>query len=354
MTYAIGAITYRNGQRYAQINYFKKLAELAVERDVTFFVFGVGDVDLANKRIHGLIYAPQKQKWVRKWMPYPHIVYDHVRYHPTAQFKQYRQLRESGLMRFSYNGYAHKLIVIAHLQSFPELAPYMPTTEKVERFSDFATFVADGPTIVKPINGTGGRDIYKVEKSGERYTIEGKGMARDTISRTELRRWLERLQQQERYMMQRWMPIRYNGRTCDTRVLIQKNGEGLWSYTGMGTRIGRAHNIAANLAKGASAIRTEHFIERYLHRDPTPIVAEIERVSLMIAQRLEERFGNFVEFGLDIGILPDGSFQLIEANSKPDRKIFLRTNQPEQAKQAIQKPLEYHLHLCKKQDELRT
>lgn len=346
---SIGAITYRTEQRYASINYFKKIAIAARQRGVPFFVFCVDDVDVEKQKIHGLWYEPKLQKWVRRWTPFPTIVYDHVRYHPTPQFKRYIKLRQSGFMRFSYNGYAHKLIVIDYLSSFPELAPYMPETEKIEQYEDFKAFVEKGPAIVKPINGTGGRDIYKIECEGNEYTIIGKETSYHNIAEREMKKWLESRIAQERHMVQRFIPIQYDGRTCDTRVLIQKDGDGKWSFTGMGTRIGRANMIASNLAKGARAIRTDMFIQQYLGLDPEPILAEIEAVGIQIAERLEQRFGSFVEFGLDIGIMPNGKFQLIEANSKPDRKIFMRTNQPEQSIQAHKKPLDYHIYLCKEQ-----
>lgn len=344
---SIGIITYKTDKRYAQINYYKKLAEKAEYYQVPLFLFSVDDVDLKNRQINGVWYQPQQKKWFRKWTAFPTVVYDHVRFHPTPQFKRYIKLRESGLMKFSYNGYSHKLGVIQHLSTFPDLAPYIPETEKVERFSDTLHFIHNGTTILKPYNGTGGRDIYRIEKVGDRYQVQGKDVLQESMSETELKTWLDRVVQKERFMIQRMIPIQYEGRTCDTRVLLQKNGEGKWSFTGMGTRIGRAKAVASNLAKGASAIRTDQFIERYLGKDPQPIMEEIQRVGIQIAEHLEKRFGSFVEFGLDIGIMPDGRFQLIEANSKPDRKIFIKTNQPKQFEQAIRKPIEYHLYLCK-------
>lgn len=344
---SIGAITYKIENRYAQIKYFKKLSEIAKKYDVPFFVFGVDDVDLKNRRINGLWYSIRQQKWVRKWTDFPKVVYDHVRYHPTPQFRRYVKLRESGMMKFSYNGYAHKLIVMQHLSSYPDLEAYIPTTEKVFSFDEVLLFIEQGPAILKPYNGTGGRDIYKLVKLGDKTVVNGKGSIIGEMTDSELRQWILQLITKERFVIQRLIPIVYKGRTCDTRVLVQKNGDGKWSFTGMGTRIGRANAVASNLAKGASAIRTDQFIETYLGLDPKPIMDRIEEVSVLIAKRLEEKFGSFVEFGLDIGIMPDGHFQLIEANSKPDRKIFLRTNQLAQLEQAIRKPLEYHLFLCK-------
>ncbi len=351
MNYSIGAITYRSENRYAQINYFKKLAEVADRYSVPFFVFAVDDIDLKSRRINGLWYIAQQQKWVRQWTQFPTVVYDHVRYHPTPQFKRYIKLRESGLMRFSYKGYANKLSVVQYLLTFPELVPYIPATEQLTQSGDTFDFIHQGPAIIKPVNGTGGRDVYRIEKQAEHYIVRGKGIPKGNMSKAELKKWIVQLTSKERFMIQRLIPIEYEGRTCDTRVLLQKNGEGQWSFTGMGTRIGRANAVASNLAKGASAIRTDQFIESYIKKSPQPIIEQIERIGLQIAECLERRFGSFVEFGLDIGIMPDGHFQLIEANSKPDRKIFIRTNQPKQLDQAIRKPLEYHLFLCKQLKE---
>lgn len=348
MNYSIGAITYRVGNRYAQIKYFQKLALLAQRYKVPFFVFCVDDVDIKNKQIRALHYITAQRKWVRRIMHFPTVVYDHVRYHPTPQFKRYKKLRESGIMHFSYSGYAHKLNVVQYLSSFPELAPYIPATEQLTGFQEAIDFIHDGATIIKPLNGTGGRDIFGIEKQVDHYIVRGKNVPKERMTEPDLKKWFQDLTNKERFMLQRMIPIQYEGRTCDTRVLIQKNGEGKWSFTGMGTRIGRANAVASNLAKGASAIRTDEFIEKYIGTAPQPIMEKIETVGLQIAERLEQRFGKFVEFGLDIGIMPNGHFQLIEANSKPDRKIFIKTDQPKQLDQAISKPLEYHLYLCNK------
>lgn len=344
---SIGAITYQSEQGYAQLKYFKQFAILAKQHDVPFFVFSVNDVDIDKKRIKGLWYNEHTNQWVRKTSPFPAIVYDHVRFHPTEQFRRYVALRQSGLMKFSYNGYANKYIVMEYLSSFPELEPYIPKTIKVDDFEEVLSFIEKQPAILKPFNGSGGRDVYKLEKAKQLISISGQSVGQRTLSIDQFKHWIKKLRSKERYLLQQYIPIQYDGRTCDTRVLLQKDGAGRWTFTGMGTRIGRLQSVASNLAKGATAMRTDQFIKKFLHLQPESIIEEIKRVCLMIAKRLENHFGNFVEFGMDIGIKPNGTFQLIEANSKPDRKILLKTKQYEALDQAIRKPFEYHLYLCK-------
>lgn len=350
---SIGVITYKmSPQKYSQMKYFEKLTEVAHQHKVRFFAFSVDDLDLKRKQIHGLFYSPVKKKWERRWTPFPTIVYDHVRYHPTEQFKRYVQLRNSGLIPFSYKGYSHKLGVMEYLSSFQDLKPFIPETEKVEDFEGIIHFIKGGPALLKPVNGTGGRDIYLLEEKNGKFLLSGKTSGNEwvtnkAVSLPMLKEVLLPILTKEKYMIQRKIPIQFQGRTCDTRVLIQKNQVGEWSLTGMGTRIGRSNRIVSNLAKGAHAVRTDEFIRTFVGKEPDPILQEIEEVSLKIGKRLDQKYGNFVEFGLDIGITPEGRFQLIEANSKPDRKIFLKTNQLENFKEAIRKPLEYHIYLCK-------
>lgn len=343
---SIGAITYQSDQGYAQLKYFKHFALIAKQHQIPFFVFSVNDVDVEQKRIHGLWYNEVTNQWVRKTFPFPTIVYDHVRFHPTPQFRRYVSLRQSGLMKFSYNGYANKYIVMEYLSSFKDLEPYIPKTIKVDDINQVISFIQQHSSILKPYNGSGGRDVYKIEKAKQNIIVRGQSIGQKTLTIEEFKDWLQKRSSKERYLLQKYIPIQYDGHTCDTRVLLQKDGTGRWTFTGMGTRIGRQQSVASNLAKGATAIRTEQFIEKYLRLQPEPIIEEIKRVCLMIAKRLEEHFGNFVEFGMDIGITPDGTFQLIEANSKPDRKILLKTKQYEALEQAIRKPFEYHLFLC--------
>lgn len=352
--YRIGLLTYRLGkERYSQMKYIAALTEASKRYPVELYAFGVDDVDEKRHRIHALHYLPDSKKWVRRWSQYPHVIYDHVRYHPTEQFKRYVAFRKSGLIPFSYQGYSHKLGVMEYLSSLPELKEYIPETNPLTRIEEIPPFLEDGAAVLKPINGSGGRDIFTIEKENGGYRISGRSKEgfwfdHTSVGREGLRKILIPHLSRERYMIQRRIPIDYKGRTCDTRVLVQKDGMGAWSITGMGTRIGRNHRTVSNLAKGASALRTESFIRTYLGKEPEPIITDLKEVSLHIAKRLEEKYGGFVEFGMDIGILPDGSFQLIEANSKPDRKILLRTGQSERYQEAIQKPIEYHLYLCRK------
>ncbi|CCQ97728.1 conserved hypothetical protein [[Clostridium] ultunense Esp] len=353
-SYRIGVLTYQTGKdRYSQMSYIAALTKAAQNYPVELFAFGVDDVDHKKERIRALCYDLKQKKWERRWVFFPHLVYDHVRYHPTKQFKRYVEFRKSGIIPFSYHGYSHKLGVMEYLSSLPELNEYIPETIPLTRIEEIPRFLKRGPSILKPINGTGGRDIFALEKKGNRYllsgrTREGRWLDHKIVGMEELRQVILPHLNRERYLIQRKIPIEYGGKTCDTRVLVQKDGKGEWSFTGMGTRIGKSHRVVSNLAKGANAIRSEEFVRSYLHRDPEPILQKIRKISLLIAKKLEERYGSFVEFGLDLGILSDGSFRLIEANSKPDRKIFLRTGQREAYQEAVRKPIEYHLFLCRK------
>lgn len=355
-TYRIGVLTYRLGKdRYSQMKYIAELTKESKKYPVDLFALGIDDIDVKRQRIYALYYLPDEKRWERRWVRFPHIIYDHVRYHPTEQFKRYAAFKKSGLIPSSYLGYSHKLGVMEALSNSPELKSYIPTTLPFQRGEELFPFLEEGAAVLKPINGTGGRDIFSVEKEGGGFrisgkSIEGRRLHHERIDKKRLQEILNPFLKREQYMMQRRIPIQYQGRTCDTRVLVQKDGKGEWNVTGMGTRIGRRHLIVSNLAKGASAMRTEQFIQAYLHRDPEPIRREIEKISLLIVQRLEERYGRFVEFGLDLGITPDGSFQLIEANSKPDRKIFLRTGQLSAYREAIRRPIEYHLYLCRQME----
>jgi glutathione synthase/RimK-type ligase-like ATP-grasp enzyme len=348
---SIGVITYQTKKGYEQMGYFEELAKVASSHKIPLFVFSVNDVDVKKGCIHGLWYASDKDLWERKWSDYPSIVYDHVRYHPTEQFKRYMKLRKSGLMTFSYTGYSqNKWKVAQYLAAFPDLFSYIPETNLIENTEVVDRFLQKEEAFIKPINGTGGKGIYLIRKNSDEYFIKGREEQEESMRKEELEKWVLRLIAKEPYIIQRRIPILYDGHPCDTRLLIQKNHQGKWTFTGMGTRIGKKNRIVSNLVQGADAMRTDLFIKQYLGKPAKSIIEEMVEVGLQIAERLDQKYGNFVELGLDIGITPDGTFQLIEVNPKPDRKIFIKTNQIEQFKQAILKPFAYHLYLCKQME----
>src|SRR5690606_34110498 len=136
---------------------------------------------------------------------------------------------------------------------------YLPDTIKYSQKKDLQDMLKKYNIVyAKPINGTGGRGILRIVRhSSYIVKIEGRNHNRKiitprVISISTLRAFMKTWNVTSTpYLVQQGIPLTLdNGRVHDYRILVQKDGNGQWSFTGGAGRIGAARSITANLHGG--------------------------------------------------------------------------------------------------------
>lgn len=357
----LGVMTlYLNGGRIEELSFFRKLSQRADKLGLHLFVFTPEDVTEGGKQLRAWVFNRDAGSWERKLSDFPDIVYDRCRYQRNYRFPLLRKFRtDHPQLLYMSRPLVHKWSMHQNLSRNKRIKTYLPETAQYQNPSDLLRMLDHyGLVYVKPIDGTGGRGILRIERldSGS-FRVQGREKNRKiiapfTVSREQLAPRLSRWKLFPRYLVQQGIRIALkDGRIHDFRLLIQKDGSGLWQVTGSAGRIGARHSVTSNLHGGGSAAPTVKLLRSRFGTEARvrAIMADMERLAYLTAEHLERQFGSLCELALDIAVDEKGKVWLIEINPKPAREVFARIGSKEIYRKAISRPLEYALYLYKKQ-----
>lgn len=347
------------------INEAKQLEEKAVYRRMIIegsrmgldvFVFTPMDVHPSKEQIHALVFDPKSGKWSRKWRSFPNMIYDRCRIQRSARFQQLLRFRERYKhLLFLNRPLRNKWTIHQTFSQKSRFRQHMPETLLYHSSADLHRMLKQSPVLyIKPANGTGGRGILRIERVKDSkgvFDIQGRRQDRRIIpprkvsaSRLDsiVRQWCIG----GRFLVQQGIPLRLpGGRFHDYRMLVQKNGQGVWELTGMAARVGAARSVTSNLHGGGRAVRAETLLKEWLgSQDKTDkVMRTAEKLGLDAAAFLEESFGALCELALDLAIDREGRIYVLEVNPKPAREVFARSGDGNTYRKALVRPLEYAL-----------
>lgn len=349
-TFGIMALYWNDRKQLEERVYFAKLIRAAEAQGMNAFVFTPEDV--RGERILAHRYDTERKKWSRSLLPFPDVIYDRCRYQATPRFRQLQQFRAKyPNLLYMNRPMANKWGIYQVLSRDPDLRKHLPDTVMVKRSSDVLPLLKrHGMIYTKPINGTGGRGILCIEKLGSgSYRVQGRNLQRRilhprTCNAVQIRRIVAKSARKGNYLAQQGIDIRLsNGRVHDFRVLVQKDGQGTWQFTGGAARIGASGSITSNLHGGGRAMAMETLLEKRFG-DGTKrqgIEREVEQFSFQVVQELERKYRDICEIALDLAIDRTGHIWLLEINPKPAREVFARVGKRTAYQTAVQRPIEY-------------
>ncbi|HEY0827874.1 MAG TPA: YheC/YheD family protein [Bacilli bacterium] len=359
----LGILTlYLNHQRMEERSYFRKLIIAGRKLGLEVFVFTPEDVQAEKKRILAHCYDTAKQRWVRKWTAFPALIFDRCRFQATPRFKQLKLFRAKYKnLTYLNRTLANKWIIHQVLSKNSVIKPFLPESWIFSNPEELFTAMQRRKVwFLKPINGTGGRGILRIERSKEgMFLMQGRDEQRRIINPVRLTKSqlvvkLAPWNMKGRYLLQQGIDLKLaNGRVHDYRLLIQRNGSGEWEVTGCAGRIGPDHSITSNLHGGGRAISMSRLLKA--HFSSAEKIESIKKSAYKLAydvvKELEEHYGRLCELALDIAIDRAGDVWLLEVNPKPSREVFSQINEPGVYQKAISRPLEYALWLYKKRQK---
>lgn len=359
-TPTFGVMTLYLGKRMIEeLPYFRKLSIYGNKLGLSVFVFTPEDVDSTGKQIRALFYNQQAGKWTRKLTPLPDVVYDRCRYQRTYRFQLLRKFRSDyPKLLYMSRPLVHKWAMHQILYKNPKIRPNLPETETYQTVNDLKRFLKTHRLVyLKPIDGTGGRGILRIEHTGNgSILVQGRDRSRKIIppkliSPEQLGSQFVNWELKKRYLIQQGISLKLkDGRIHDYRLLIQKNGSGSWEVTGCAGRIGPPRSITSNLHGGGMAVPAAKLLRQ---RFSSPVkISEIQknmgRLAFHVVNHLEKQFGSLCELALDIAVDPEGDIWLLEINPKPAREVFHRIGEADTYRKAVTRPLEYALYLYNK------
>ncbi|CAH8772201.1 YheC/YheD family protein [Paenibacillus dendritiformis] len=359
----LGILTlYLNDQKQLEERHiYQKMVVAGKKLGLTVFVFTPEDVDHEQKRINGMWYHQKSGRWTRKWTRFPTMIFDRCRIQKSYRFEQLKRFRSKyPKLLYLNRPLRNKWTIYQVLSTVPSLKKYLPYTRQYSGIQDVQRMLKERPLLyLKPINGTGGRGILRIQRlrstDGMVY-VEGRDHQRQVIrpqkmTFSQLAAQLSCWKANDRYLIQQGIALKLpSGRVHDYRMLVQKDGSGVWSVTGCAGRVGPLHSITSNLHGGGQAVRMEELLTQWIGDEARiqDVRKEAEALSLEVAAFLEKRYDALCELALDLAIDQRGRIWLLEVNPKPAREVFYRIGDKVTYRNAIVRPLEYASWLYRK------
>ncbi|TCS83595.1 YheC/YheD family protein [Tepidibacillus fermentans] len=304
--------------------FLKEVALLARNQGILFYVFTIQDIYQQTQMVKGWFYS--SNQWEPRIFPLPDVIYNRISSRNQEKKFKVKITELQKQIPFFNEHFLNKWQVYEMLKKTP-IQDYMPETNYFKGNQSIKEMIAKYPIIyLKPTNGALGRGIIKIEHSLDQYIVQYSRInGASTFYFKNLNKLLKHLYPRlhsEPYLIQEGLNlIQFNRRPIDFRILVQKNGQGLWSITSMVCRIANDQQFVSNLARGGTQANVMETI-----RSANPELSKkikkdhFRKLALLIAKNLEESTsGHFAELGIDLGLDNKGKIWLLEVNSKPSK-----------------------------------
>ncbi|WP_134702397.1 YheC/YheD family protein [Ammoniphilus sp. YIM 78166] len=325
---------------------FQKFVPIALNEGFSEVVlFTPNDVDLKKQRVLG--YVNRGQSWKKESCPFPSISHDVGYYTSQAALQRVKRVKAHPKLPFLGYGLGNKWTIQQQLSKFPSLLPHLLPTILLSSSSSVLDMLKKHRSVMlKPVNGKGGRGIIRLTLQGDGSIVEETGNQAKNYRSSNWK--LPSQVKKGRYLVQKWIDIRdRKGTVYDIRVLMQKDGSGKWTLTGMGVRQGSQGKITSNLSGGGHAFPVYPFLkEQFSAQAANQLERKIREISYAIPDYLEKAYNKrLVDLGLDIAVDRDMKVWIIEVNIKPGKTLYKKISDFEADRMSLVNPIKYARYL---------
>lgn len=331
---------------------FSDIIQTAQKKGGLVYVMTPEAIDWNSHSVRGYLFQEQPRKWLQATLPLPDVVYNRVPYRKHENEPMVRKtldrLSHSPQLHLYNKHFFDKWDLFKTLQTVREVKPYLPETKTLTDFNDLKAVSDLYPVLyLKPIRGRAGKGIIKIEKTAKSVTVyypSAHGVRKRRYS--SLRKGWPKIASfvsRQAYIIQRAVPLaRYQNRTFDVRVLIQRNGSGQWQVTGTGIRVAGKNSITTHVPRGGFIASPEKvFRAAFPTLSSEHIMQRIKKAALHITEGLSQKNPELGELSMDMGIDPRGDLWFFEANAKP-----MKFDEPLIRKQSLYRIVEYAHYLA--------
>lgn len=344
MNTTLGLMSAKTAGRSHFLPYVEAANEAGFKR---LILFAPEDVNLARRKITGYTY--QKHKWVRTVQGFPDLIYDIGHYRTIRGYQQAEEIKSFSRLPFVGDWLGNKWVVYQGLKASPEIAEHLVETELLIRAADGISMLEQHKALMlKPVSGESGTGIKRISLRKDMLIIEEDGGVCRGIKVESAGRYLDQLAAKG-YMMQPALDLRVNSRNpWDCRALIQKDGLGSWSFTGLVVHVGQTSRLTTHPEHGGQTLEGYPFLaKRFGEEEAKRLYEQVGDLSRRVAEQLELYYNrSFAELGVDLAIGEDRSLYILEVNHKPG-KPFMRTERDlELYLKSIRVPFQYAAYLA--------
>lgn len=177
---------------------------------------------------------------------------------------------------------------------------------------------------IKPVIGSGGYGVIKVTKRSHGYEVQTNQVKRIFKQKHSLSQFIKHIVGEKKYIIQQGIDLlSIEQHPIDFRVLLLKP-QGKWEVMGIMGKLGNKGKIVTNFCQGAKAIPLPIAIKRSsMENEQVNTIEELLfDIGLEVAYLVSNEYKYVREIGLDIAIDSKEKIWIIEANTRPNFKLF--------------------------------
>lgn len=326
-----------HGPRWPQWRSFAQIIRRGHEADVLVYVFSPDGVDWGSGRVRGWRCGPMgtpPNRWVMRSFPLPDAVYNRVptriaesRLSVQRTLRTFRRVLGDDFGDKVFNPhYLNKSMVNRALVRHQEVARHLPATAPLRDSAGlYRFFQRYGRVYLKAVGGSLGNHIMELAAvpGGSWRLRYNHGPRRTKVAH--FSSWagtwdmISRLTRGRLFVMQQAIPLaRADGRPYDLRLLVQKQPDGQWRFTGGAARVAGRGQITTHVPRGGRRMAMATALSKAFGAEAERLAAEVARLTEKAAAALEQSLGRrFVELSLDVGVDRHGYPWIFELNAKP-------------------------------------
>lgn len=306
-------------------NFCEELHHGITENGGFLFVFSYPDFSVQG-------YYYDNGIWKPAGLPLPDVIYNRIhsrRLEFSKEYQLFRQTLAELCIPIFNDRFLSKWEVHEHLNHENHLHSFIPDTNIFSRVN-LTAFIEKYETIfIKPVHGSQGRNIFKLQKENSDFSLESSVTSQlenkqTILSFEKVYRLLKPLVNNRIYIIQQGIPLlTYQSRGMDYRVLCHKNNQNNWDVTSVVARISAENEFVSNIARGGEIMPPINALKENMSvSDAKRVIAQMKELAIETALIIERKISGITgELGIDIGIDQDGKPWIIEVNSKPSKNF---------------------------------
>ncbi|MDI9259154.1 YheC/YheD family protein [Alicyclobacillus sendaiensis] len=275
--------------------------------------------------------------WRRMWLPRPLAVYNRIpnrALEASAAVQRARATLQAMGIPFFNHRYFNKAKIYEAIRR-AGLGHHLPETQVFAGTGSVVDLLSRHQAVyLKPVGGSIGRGIVRVERRGTSFDVWAQRSTRAEHWAIQDLRELDEALRRARlpgvYVAQAAVPvIRFEGRPCDARVLLQRPGA-RWQVVGYGIRVSGAESITSHVPNGGRIADRWVVLRHAFGSRSEEVDARLISFAQSAAAAIERSMpGHVREMSIDVGLDEAGHPWFFEANAKP-----MRFDEPDIARRA--------------------